>query len=137
MLKDTILKLTAAGITIASAIGLTSMAAASTALPALAGTTATTTASRPAAPHYRAIPANDPIFDWSNHHTGLCLDDSSHGLRALSCNGLDFQDWNTSFGTSSVLQNVHTGLCLDDSSFGLRAITCNNLDFQDWAFGDS
>lgn len=54
---------------------------------------AATTSHGPSAPRYRVIPASTVVWDFRNAHTGLCLDDSSFGLRAISCNGLDFQDW--------------------------------------------
>jgi hypothetical protein len=68
-------------------------------------------------------------------HTGLCLDDSSVGLRGYSCNGLDYQNWyaTDNYDGSFVLQNVQTGLCLDDSFHsGLRGYPCNGLDYQWW-----
>ncbi|WP_084721693.1 RICIN domain-containing protein [Rhodococcus marinonascens] len=63
-----------------------------------------------------------------NRVTGACLDNSSFGLRAFSCNGLDFQRWNFLFTDDLVyvVQNLSTGLCLDHSTQnGLRALGCN------------
>jgi hypothetical protein len=70
-----------------------------------------------------------------NVDTNLCLDDSSFGLRGITCNGLAFQGWSIYYNSAVlVMLNVDTGLCLDDSSFGLRAISCNGLDFQEWYY---
>ena len=76
----------------------------------------------------------------NNHSSGRCADDSSLGLRAIACNGGDYQEWNQvpKGGIIYAMQDVHTHRCLDDSAArGLRAVACNNLNYQDWGVYNS
>ncbi|MFI1364919.1 RICIN domain-containing protein [Streptomyces griseochromogenes] len=108
-----------------------------TAAMLLAGTTAahavtpTPTAKGPAI-------ANGQTYYYAlkNQNTGRCVDDSwDYGLRAFTCNGLNYQNfnwYNQSDGTW-VIQNQNTGRCIDDSTaYGLRAFSCNYQSFQRW-----
>ncbi len=74
------------------------------------------------------------IQTFMNAATGACLDDSREGLRALPCNGLDFQKWEVHNlgGHVRRLRNVATRACLDDSPRGLRAHPCNGEIYQTW-----
>jgi hypothetical protein len=78
----------------------------------------------------------DDIHVLRNYHTGRCIDDSfESGLRAFTCNGMDYQQWRAHWvtGLTATLQNVHTGRCIDWSeNFGLRPFTCNGLNYQQW-----
>lgn len=81
-------------------------------------------------------PAQAYTFTYvKNSVTKKCLDHSnSNGLRAITCNGGNYQKWYTPNG-SSYLKNVATGKCLDHSnSYGLRAITCNGGNYQRWTW---
>jgi hypothetical protein len=71
---------------------------------------------------------------FKNAMTSTCLDDSSKGLRLVTCNGLDYQVWRvTWYGAWAELRNVYTGYCLDDTSGkGLRAAPCNGGQWQRW-----
>ena len=73
-----------------------------------------------------------------NQNTGRCVDDSfAYGLRAFTCNGMNFQKFNfyQQSNGSWVLQNQNTGRCVDDSlAYGLRAFTCNGMNFQTFNF---
>ena len=73
-----------------------------------------------------------------NQNTGRCVDDSwDYGLRAFTCNGLNYQNFNwykQSDGTW-VVQNQNTGRCIDDSNdYGLRAFGYNALSYQRFSF---
>lgn len=79
------------------------------------------------------------INSMQNRNTGRCVDDStSYGVRAFSCNGLNYQRWFTNQGSFAefVLTNQATGRCLDDSNYGLRSIGCNGGAFQKWLLQD-
>ncbi|WP_255956101.1 RICIN domain-containing protein [Streptomyces odontomachi] len=71
-----------------------------------------------------------------NQHTGNCLDDSSLGVRAIGCNGLNFQKWRLMVWENNRVEllNGATGNCLDDSvEFHLRAYPCNGgTAWQSW-----
>ncbi|GHI10507.1 hypothetical protein AQI88_31035 [Streptomyces cellostaticus] len=71
-----------------------------------------------------------------NQNTGRCVDDSwDYGLRAFTCNGLNYQNFNWYKQTDGtwVIQNQNTGRCIDDSTdYGLRAFGCNYLSYQRW-----
>jgi Ricin-type beta-trefoil lectin domain len=69
-----------------------------------------------------------------NRQTGRCLDDSfGYGLRSIACNGLNYQQWNATWGYNWQFKNVVTGRCIDDSfGYGLRSTACNGLDYQRW-----
>lgn len=74
-----------------------------------------------------------------NRFTGRCVDDSeAYGLRAIGCNGLNFQRWDRrpSYFPNYHLANMNTGRCLDDSSYGLRTFGCNGYGYQRWLIRD-
>ncbi|BCJ37009.1 hypothetical protein Athai_45120 [Actinocatenispora thailandica] len=74
------------------------------------------------------------VDTFKNAMTATCLDDSSLGLRLVTCNGLNYQEWRvTWYGAWAELRNVHTNRCLDDTSgHGLRAAGCNGGAWQRW-----
>jgi hypothetical protein len=74
---------------------------------------------------------------FANVATHRCIDDSSEGLRALECNGTDYQEWefynDDGVRNDDGLRNVATGNCLEDSSEGgLRAVPCTGSANQKW-----
>ncbi|MEU9497889.1 RICIN domain-containing protein [Streptomyces sp. NPDC048196] len=122
--------------TLATRIARPAAAACATAALLLTGTTAAHAVTpRPKGP---AI-ANGQIYFYAlkNQSTGRCVDDSwGAGLRAFTCNGLNYQNFNwypQSDGTW-VIQNQNTGRCIDDSAdYGLRAFGCNYSAYQRWS----
>lgn len=81
-----------------------------------------------------AAAAKNPFFQ--NWDTGRCIDDSrTHGLRANTCNGTNYQKFSVTklANKSFVIRNIKTGRCLDDSvTYHLRGNACNNLIYQQW-----
>lgn len=84
-------------------------------------------------------PTNQYFAVWQNASTGLCLDDSSAGLRAITCYHNLNQTWLMSlYGCSGcsgpyTFLNQATGRCIDDSTtYGLRSYPCNGRTFQEW-----
>jgi Ricin-type beta-trefoil lectin domain-like len=128
----------------AAAVGAAALAVTLTApVAANAGTSAPASTAQHTAAHRSLQDSANPVLAatqvvilW-NDYTGLCVDDSSaYGLRAISCNSLNYQQWAMSYNNGAnayTFKNQHTGRCIDDSSGpGLRAISCNGLNYQQW-----
>ncbi|WP_433432865.1 RICIN domain-containing protein [Nonomuraea sp. CA-141351] len=85
-----------------------------------------------ASPAAAEVPANAGNWVLANYSTedgvARCLDDSVIALRAIGCNDLNYQIWETgrfADGTYEFL-NHQTGKCLDDSpNLHLRTERCN------------
>jgi hypothetical protein len=90
---------------------------------------------------HRATATRYTTWWMNNYVTGLCVDDSApYGLRAIGCNGLNYQLWYQVWrgGINYAMQNVHTGRCLDDSApYGLRSYPCNGQNYQEWTVESS
>lgn len=83
-----------------------------------------------------AVRPLDAVETFQNENTLRCMDDSTtYGLRAFSCNGLSYQEFNVHVWNDGTreLQNINTGRCVDDSTtYGLRAYPCNSSTYQSW-----
>ncbi|GAA2141119.1 hypothetical protein GCM10009760_25030 [Kitasatospora kazusensis] len=101
------------------------------------GLTGPAQAAAPSQSHVTVRPSAVNYYGGSlqDQNTGRCIDDSgAYGLRAFSCNGLNYQTWYaTYFGSWFSLTNGNTGRCIDDSlAYGLRSFDCNLQSYQNW-----